>query len=264
VTCGLAAPAIALWLASMAITSSAVVGVLTATMLGAIAGGVMGAGMTALNGGSLGDILSAGFKGAAIGAFAGAATWGAGYISAGWGFVGQAFAHGVAGGLTGMVSGGSFQKGFELAVLAYGAFSLYRHFVQEKPKWESPEWKGGDHVYWKENADPFQEIQSHDNFGTAHINFLDAGEKYTGSYGWWDEGGALSKALDMYPGMNALATLHDVWGDLIERSFGSFPSWASYGSMLPAAAVTYTALVNTPIGAAIVASDVDHNNYGGP
>lgn len=71
-----------------------------------------------------------------------------------------------------------------------------------------------------------------------------------------------SNVMDAYPGMNALATLHDVLADTFVASTNSFPLWYNIGTMLPAAAFTYSALLNTSIGYGIVASH--EANGGGP
>ncbi|MGI0134305.1 MAG: hypothetical protein ACREBW_05050, partial [Candidatus Micrarchaeaceae archaeon] len=262
-TAGVAAVALAAYLATtVVVTASAVtitVGSLTAAealavaaVSGAVAGGVLGAGMTALNGGSLGDILRGGLKGAAVGAFAGAATFGAGYVSAGWGFIGQAAAHGVAGGLTGLASGGSFQKGFELAVLAYGAFSLYKHFVHEAPRWG-----GGKKAVYEGKGT----AQTQDNIQFGFQNTTNdpslVGTEISSPAGAWSEGGWISRFVNSYVGGgNALSALHDTWLDFL-------PSWTSIPLMLPAAGVSYLGLVNTPIGSALIGSDIA-NRYGGP
>jgi hypothetical protein len=107
-----------------------------AVVTGAVAGATFGATLTALNGGSVSDILTAAVRGGAIGALAGGLTYGASAVSANWDFAGQALVHGVAGGLTGVAAGGSFRKGFELAILAYGAFRLYKWMAHgQKARW---------------------------------------------------------------------------------------------------------------------------------
>ncbi|MGH7240459.1 MAG: hypothetical protein ACREHG_10425 [Candidatus Saccharimonadales bacterium] len=63
--------------------------------------------------------------------------------------------------------------------------------------------------------------------------------------------------------MNAVSALHDVWGAMFERMFNnSYPAWFKYGTMLPAAGLSYAGLMNTPIGYGIMAADVNRN-YGG-
>jgi filamentous hemagglutinin len=52
--------------------------------------------------------------------------------------------------------------------------------------------------------------------------------------------GALSRVMNNVPGMNALATLHDAWMNNLQ---GPMAAWQNYGTMLPAALVSYLALL---------------------
>lgn len=249
-TAGIAAAALMVYfgaetVAALTLAQALAVGAVS----GAVAGGIMGAGMTLAYGGSLGDALSNGLRGAAVGAFAGAVTMGAGRISAGWNFAGQAAAHGVAGGLTGVVSGGSFKKGFELAVVAYGAVAVFHHFVHEDPRLMH----GKNAVYEGKGT---QQTQDNIQFGLQNQATADhaAGTIVTSPCGAWCEGGSISKVFN-YIGFNGTSALHDVWMD-------SLPGWANYLAMLPAAGVAFFGSVDSsPIGAALMGSDIV-NEYG--
>ena len=55
------------------------------------------------------------------------------------------------------------------------------------------------------------------------------------------QGGALSRAMNMVPGMNALAQFHDTIFNTKLLTFTDFNNWAT---MLPAGAITYGALID--------------------
>lgn len=74
--------------------------------------------------------------------------------------------------------------------------------------------------------------------------------------------GTFSDVMNAYPGMNALAILHDVLGDMFVAATNSYPLWYNIGTMLPAATFAYSALLNTPIGYGVVAGH--EANGGGP
>ena len=54
------------------------------------------------------------------------------------------------------------------------------------------------------------------------------------------QSGPLSRFLNYVPGINAVAGIHDYWMNNVT----TFSQWASIGTMLPAAAITYSALLN--------------------
>ncbi len=67
---------------------------------------------------------------------------------------------------------------------------------------------------------------------------------FTGDF--WDDlgkqGGPLSKAANLIPGINATAALHDYWFNRPDHP--EFITFNNVGTMLPAAAMTYGALLN--------------------
>ncbi|MGH7240461.1 MAG: hypothetical protein ACREHG_10435, partial [Candidatus Saccharimonadales bacterium] len=180
-----------------------------------------------------------------------AATFGAGYVSASWGFVGQAAAHGVAGGLTGIAAGGSFQKGFELAVLAYGAAALYKYYVHENPSLRP----GKQAVYeGKDTPQTQNNIQFGFQNSAAQHGAPYPGTVVTSPCGAWCEGSTISKFMNAI-GFNGTSALHDVWMG------GVFPNWAFVPAMIPAAGIAFFGSVDSPIGAALIGSDIV-NDYG--
>lgn len=80
------------------------------TAAGAASGAIMGASATALNGGNLRDVISAGLTGGVQGAVSGAMFGGISAFSNGWS-MGRVAANGVAGGISSEVSGGEFKDG---------------------------------------------------------------------------------------------------------------------------------------------------------
>ncbi|UFH59970.1 FG-GAP-like repeat-containing protein [Sulfurovum mangrovi] len=93
----------------------------TAVVQGAALGGVMGFGMTVMNGGSLGDALLAGFKGAIAGALTGGI---AEYYGNLW-TPERVLANSLGGGISSEITGGSFKDGFALAFVTASARYLY-------------------------------------------------------------------------------------------------------------------------------------------
>ncbi len=69
--------------------------------------------------------------------------------------------------------------------------------------------------------------------------------------GWLNEGGRISRVLNRIPGINAVAGMHDVFQVNIDKYMGSFArSSLNYPGMLPAAALSYSALM-TDYGASV-------------
>lgn len=100
-----------------------------AMLSGAYLGAGIGAAITAINGGSIKEIINAGFNGAISGAVAGASAYSIG-MSMGTpnfgsaNFVGKGLAHGVSGGIQAEVNGGDFKNGFISASISYGLTPL--------------------------------------------------------------------------------------------------------------------------------------------
>ncbi|HET7569447.1 MAG TPA: hypothetical protein VFK96_02560 [Gammaproteobacteria bacterium] len=62
--------------------------------------------------------------------------------------------------------------------------------------------------------------------------------------------------LTATPACKHFSTVHDIWDAMYEQTFQlseNAPEWFNISTMLPAAAVTYAGLINTPVGAGIVA-----------
>ena len=66
------------------------------------------------------------------------------------------------------------------------------------------------------------------------------------------QGGAVSKALNLVPGINATGALHDYWFNM--PGHPEFNAINNYGLMLPAAAITYSALVDGPLSVQLAVS----------
>ena len=217
---------------------------------GAVAGGTFSATMGTLNGESPRMVIDQTLRGAATGALSAGLLYGANSLTsaANNNFAVGLVSHGVAGGLASVASGGSFNKGFELGGLAYSSYTLYQHMVNG----EAPSWSSGNGTQPKSPTFAASgESQVFNNFGAA--------VPLGGPVCALCEGSTFSNAMDAYPGMNALATLHDVWADeLTDGLFSSSPAlyYATFDvpTMLPAAALTYSALANTSIGYGIISS----------
>lgn len=53
----------------------------------------------------------------------------------------------------------------------------------------------------------------------------------------------ISNALNTLPGFNDFATLHDGWGEWLDKTGGAWNSFINVGSMSPALLVTYGSLL---------------------
>lgn len=105
------------------------------TAAGATSGAIMGATATALNGGNLREVISAGLTGGAQGAVSGALFGGvSAYYGNTWS-IGRVAANGVAGGISSEVSGGEFRDGFKtnfgLSLLTYGNFLMRKAMIKQ-------------------------------------------------------------------------------------------------------------------------------------
>lgn len=71
-----------------------------------------------------------------------------------------------------------------------------------------------------------------------------------GKLNFWDnftkQGGFISNTVNMLPGINATGALHDTWWNQ-ETFFGfKFNALTNWGTMLPAAAISYGAMLDSP------------------
>lgn len=222
---------------------------------GAAAGAVFAASDTTLRGGTPGQVVRAGVRGGIGGAIGGGFLYGANVVSAGWDAVGQTVAHGTAGGLTATAVGGDFKKGFALSAAAFLAYNGYKHFVNGEP----PSWKSGHGAVVKNPRDAGAITPQTNNVGSATKPTAGApvGSPVTHPCVTC-EGGPISNVLNAYPPTNAWSSLHDVWGaEYQAANNSSYPVWFNALTVAPAMAVTYTALINTPIGAGIVAGSIN-------
>ncbi|HEX7964300.1 MAG TPA: SpvB/TcaC N-terminal domain-containing protein [Gammaproteobacteria bacterium] len=235
---------------------------------GAVSGAVFGGTIVALNGGSPNQVLHAMLKGGENGAISAGLMYGANAVTA---YSGNNFAvgvgsHAAAGGLSAVAAGGKFGKGAEFGGLAYaGQWAFQKAVNGEKPRWES----GKGSVY-KQDGNVADETQANNNFSGANTITdpnappgVQVGDAVLNPCGGC-EGGTFSQIADSYPGMNAVATLHDAWGDLYQAANGgAYPMWFRLLTMPVAAAVTYGSMVTTNgIGAGIAGDQEWRRNSG--
>lgn len=249
-----------------------------AYLAAAIAGGTFAATATALNGGTPSQVLHAGLRGFVLGGVSGGLMELANdyatiqlegnlfytdldYTPDLGNYIAAYSAYAVAGGLSAKIAGGSFIKGAEMSVAAFALNNLYQEMTNESPQWQAGD---GGVVYKPDGPTPYNS-QDFDLFGGANVppkgmEYL-MGTQVPQQYGFClNEGCPLMEALDSYPGMNALATLHDVWAASATQFLGGSSTLyyltLDVPSMLPAAAISYGALLSTPLGAAMAASNV--------
>lgn len=224
---------------------------------GAVAGGVFSGSMGVFSGQSPAEVVDETLRGAAIGAVGAGMLYGANALTA---YAGNNFAvgfvsHGVAGGLTSEAAGGSFNKGFELGAFAYSAYTGYQHIVNG----EAPSWNSGNGVQMKSNPNGSPWCGCQENTQFTNIGFANTTPAELSNPGFFYEGGTLSNALNAVPGMNAIATLHDVMMDSVSASWFDV---LNVPFMPVAATATLTGLMNTTVGYSIIASK--ETNGGGP
>jgi RHS repeat-associated protein len=194
------------------------------SVVGGMAGGAAaGATASAMYGGNV-------WQGAMYGAIGGAAfgAIGAYYGDSYWGWD-RVVVSGLAGGGVNELAGGRFMDGFMFAAVPVAARALYNDWVNYDSTWGS----GGD-VVEKKYLDP--PVRGANNVGTQ-------GEPLNPN-GWFNEGGRVSRFANRIPGINAVGGLHDVFQITIDRYLGNFArNVFNVPGMLPAAAITYSALV---------------------
>ena len=198
---------------------------------------------TAVMGGRNSDIL----KSAAIAYLVADAS--SAVSSSGWSAPVKVFANGVIGGVSADLQGGSFRDGFIYSAAASAAREFYVSFTGREPTFQRGENRTDSiNVPCKDtgsNCFEFDRITGHvpDSFGNGNAIGLD--KQLTGGF-WADFGkqsGPLSRGLNLMPGMNSLAIFHDT---IFGPNGLSFTVYSNVGTMLPAAAITYGALLGGP------------------
>ena len=198
---------------------------------------------TAVMGGGNGDIL----KSAAIAYLAADAS--SAVSSSGWSAPTKVFANGVIGGISAEAQGGSFRDGFIYSAAASAAREFYISFTGRDPTFQRGENRNDSINIPCEKAGSncfeFDPITGHvpNSFGNGNAIGLD--KPLTGGF-WADFGkqsGPLSRGLNLMPGMNSLAIFHDT---IFGPNGISFTVYSNVGTMLPAAFITYGALLSGP------------------
>jgi len=188
----------------------------TASVVGwTAAGASAGAVSTALNGGSTNEVLRAGLRGGVTGAASAALFYGANSLARDWNAVGRIAARSTASGLAAEINGGDFQDGFRLGFTTSTTSWAYRQVVGYDATWR----QGGSAVPKESLSYP---VEGANNIGTV--------TQEVRSNAWWSEGGIVSRALNVVPGVNAVAGMHDVfqikleqWGGGLSRNVLNIP-----------------------------------------
>jgi hypothetical protein len=133
---------------------------------------------------------------------------------------------GLAGGGISEMAGGKFMDGFMFAAIPVAARALYNDWVNYDTTWES----GGDAVEKERYTYP---VKGANNIGVQ-------GDPNH----WAREGSFISRFANKIPGVNAVGGLHDVFQVNLDIFGGNFTrNVFNMPGMLPAAAITYSALV---------------------
>ena len=227
---------------------------------GAVAGATMSATMGTLNGQSPMQVVDETLRGAATGAVSAGLLYGANSLTS---YANNNFAvgfvsHGVAGGLASVAAGGSFKNGFKMGAFSYSAYVAYQGMVNG----QSPTWASGKGIQEKDPGF----CGCNENIQYNNVLGANTSPASLANPGLFNEGGPISNALNDVPGLNSVATLHDVWADgLVNNIVGSnamYYATFAIPTVPVAMALTYGALVNSTVGYAIMASS--KSSGGGP
>ena len=180
-----------------------------ATSLTTAGGAVAGASSGFVAGG----ILSGNFQGAWNGATGGAISGGlfaeANYLSRDWNRFGQITARSTAGGLSAQFQGGDFSNGFQSGFITGSGAWAYEKIVGY-----GATWRPGGAEAMKERYTP--PVAGANNFGIQWTK---------DTPNWWDklfwEGGPVSKVMNMIPGVNAGAGMHDTFQVVSDAAGGN-------------------------------------------
>ncbi len=163
-----------------------------------------------------------------------------------WNTTETILAKGVIGGTTSSLMGGSFKSGFLLSSGFASADAAYEHYTRHAPGWGPGEDRpgtyapqGGPDSNWYFPASDYSVPEEFWDVNTFGYNQLLKGD---GS--WTDcftQSGACSRFFDKIPGLQATSQLHDFFQNL---SMSHGINWLNFPSMLPAAAISYAALLS--------------------
>ena len=233
-----------------------------ATFIGGVAGGALaGAAIGGITGGIFNGPESI-LQGMKYGAIGGAITGPAAafYGSSSWGMERLA-AQSVSGGLASAAQGGSFADGFRNSFATGSAAWLYTSTVYADTTGRAANPMPGQRLASPDGTySALRDGRVPENLITTNLIGLNDPNNpavFTGN-AWSDlwanlgkQGGFPGTIVNYIPGINATGVLHDTWwnpvngrpGTMFGFGFNAFTNW---GTMLPAAAVTYGALLNDP------------------
>jgi hypothetical protein len=154
-----------------------------------------------------------------------------------------------ASGVSSEIMGGEFKDGFKMALVTASARYLYESTVKYKATWES-----GEEAVSKTSSDTA--FEGKNNIGIA-------GKVNPNSL--LGEGGKVSRILNQVPGVNAVAGMHDVMQVGFDRVVGTSDSWlrtvANVPAMVPAVAITYSALAAPYVNTYVVERNTRKQRY---
>jgi hypothetical protein len=199
----------------------------------------------ALGGANFEQSLKAGAAGGVTGAVLGAVSFGA----AAWSTPAKILAKSATSGAMAHLQGGSFKNGFATALAFASAAEAYRSYVGFEATAEPGKAVEGNAAGCGSdgascfNFDP-QESPRADKIPSdwEGKNVSGFNKPVTSEDGFFNgkQGGWISRTLNQVPGINNVARLHDTF--LSPNSLLSFTPINNVGSMLPVAAVSYSAL----------------------
>ena len=216
----------------------------SADFAGAASGFAAGFTATTLYGGNLSDAAKNGVRSGTIGAATGGVMDYVGGATSDWGSAGRVAARASASGLLAIAQGGSFRDALRRTLLTATAAEIYTRFVG----FDADPRPG-------ENSKPYDPAMGGEQDQNTYAPDRETGkilemDRRRNAYGknapltgddFMKQGGALSRAMNMVPGMNALAQFHDTIFNTKLLTFTDFNNWAT---MLPAGAITYGALID--------------------
>lgn len=203
----------------------------------AVVGASVGFAIGTINGGS----VDAGLKGAVSGAILGGID---GHFGASAG-VQRAAARAFGSGVAARIQGGRFEDGFLGSAINSGARYIYATMVGYDVNAAPGENRPGD-----QQDRQFYEPDRDARLPLANrgMNIVGPNAKLDGSWGILDgikQGGALSRALNVIPGINAIGGLDDYWQNRLERIVGQPSNYLLLPATIPGSvAVTLPALVD--------------------
>ena len=175
-----------------------------------------------------------------------------------------------AGGALSELQGGQFINGFRNSFGSGSSAWLYVNTVYADPTGKAANPMPGDGLANPDGTYPpnFSDGRIPENLLASNVNVIGQNSSLvlTGN-AWTDfwvnldkQGGFIGTVANYIPGINATGVLHDTWWNPVNGQPGSmfgfkFNLVTNWGSMLPAAAVTYGALLNNTYGGQVMVLD---------